>query len=252
VDLATASPDLAAAADARTAQEDLQRRLLGQRHDLAVLLGLSPDAAFTLVASQPLPPIDAQAIRRAAADVQQRRPDLVALQLGYQSQEATLRAEVLAQFPMLSVGYAASQDNSRVRNGGPAVTIDLPIFNRNQGNIAIAKATRQQLHDEYVARLTAANSEITALLDEQLQARAQLAALEPQLPEIQRTAEAANNAWQQHLIDIRSYVDLILTAQNRQAAAITLQQTALEQQVAMDTLLGTGMPASLSKDVIAP
>ena len=41
---------------------------------------------------------------------------------------------------------------------GPQVTLELPIFNQNQGNIAIETATRQQLHDEYAARLTAART----------------------------------------------------------------------------------------------
>jgi len=54
------------------------------------------------------------------------------------------------------------------------------------------------------------------------------------------------------LIDLRTYVDLLVAAQSRQAVAINLQQTVLEQQVAMDTLLGAGLPDSLPQDVIAP
>lgn len=251
-DLTAASPDFVAAADARTSYDDLQRRLLGQQHELAALLGVAADAAIPLPATLNLPAPDADSIRSSAKSIERRRPDLVALQLGYQAQEATLRAAVLAQFPMLSIGYAASQDNSRVRNGGPAITFDLPIFDRNQGNIAIAKATRQQLHDEYFARLTAAHSEVDALLTEQSQARAQLAELLPALPAAIHDADQATSAQQLGLIDLRTYVDLIVAAQSHQAAAITLQQTVLEQQVAMDTLLGTGMPDSLSQDVIAP
>jgi outer membrane protein TolC len=251
-DLTAASPDFVAAADARTSYDDLQRLLLGQHHELAALLGVTADAAIPLPANVDMPLADADSIRASAQGIEHRRPDLVALQLGYQAQEATLRAAVLAQFPMLSIGYAASQDNSRVRNGGPAITFDLPIFDRNQGNIAIAKATRQQLRDEYLARLTSAHSEVDAMLAEQTQARAQLAVLLPLLPAAIHDADQATNAQQQGLIDLRTYVDLLVAAQSRQAAAITLQQTVLEQQVAMDTLLGTGMPDSLSQDVIAP
>ena len=251
-DLAVASPDFVAAADAQTAYDDLQRRLLSQHHDLAALLGLAADAPIPLPTALELPAADDQRIRTSAQDIQRRRPDLVALQLGYQVQEATLRGAVLAQFPVFSLGYAASQDNSRVRNGGPAVTFDLPIFDRNQGNIAIAKATRQQLRDEYTARLASARGEIDAMLTEQSQARAQLAELLPTLPAAIHDAAQATSAQQQGLIDLRTYVDLLAAAQSRQAAAITLRQTVLEQQVAMDTLLGTGMPDSLSQDVIAP
>jgi len=251
-ELAAASPDFLAAADARTAYDDLQRRQLGQHHALAALLGLAADAPLRLPTTLELPATDAERIRTSAQSIERRRPDLVALQLGYQAQEATLRAAVLAQFPMFSLGYAASQDNSRVRNGGPAITFELPIFDRNQGNIAIAKATRQQLRDEYVARLASAHSDIDAMLTEQIQARGQLAELLPLVPTAVHDAEQASSAQQLGLIDLHTYVDLLVAAQSRQATVIILQQTVLEQQVAMDTLLGIGMPDSLSQDVIAP
>ena len=251
-DLATAAPDLAAVADAQAASDDLQRRLLGQRHELAALLGLSPDAVVPLPTRLDLPAPDMTEIHQQMETLQRRRPDLVALQLGYQAQEATLRAAVLAQFPTLSFGYSASQDNSRVRNGGPAISFELPIFDRNQGNIAIAKATRQQLHDEYRDRLNAAHGEIDAMLAEQVQARAQLAALQPPLRGATNDVAHAEHAWQAGLIDLRGYVDLVAAAQSRQSAAIALEQAVLEQQVAIDTLVGAGMPASLPQDVIAP
>lgn len=251
-ELAGASPELAAAAEARAALDDLQRRLLGQRHELAALLGLSPEAAIPLRSSLDIPPLDIGAVRLAAETIQQRRPDLVALQLGYRAQEASLRAAVLAQFPGLSLGYDASQDNSSVRNGGPAITLELPVFDRNQGNIATARATRQQLHDEYLGRLNAARNEIVALLAEHTQARVQLAALQQPRREAMHAAAQADSAWQDGLIDIRSYVDLTLASQTRQSAAIALEQALLEQQVALDTLVGAGMPRSLPQDVIAP
>jgi outer membrane protein TolC len=251
-ELSTASPDLLAAAQARASLDDLQRKLLSQQHALAALLGLAADAAIPLQSTLDINAPDAAAVRESAASIERRRPDLVALQLGYQSQEANLRAAVLAQFPALSLGYDASQDNSRVRNGGPAITLDLPIFDRNQGNIAIQKATRQQLHDEYIARLGTAHREIHALLSEQTQLQAQLAALQPQLPRTLRNAAQATTAWQHGLIDSRSYLDLVSAAQTRQSSVISLEQAMLEQQVALNTLLGTGMPNSLTQDVIAP
>jgi len=103
-----------------------------------------------------------------------------------------------------------------------------------------------------VARLSSARGDIDALLTEQSQARAQLAKLLPALPAAAHDAGQATSAQQLGLIDLRTYVDLLVAAQSRQAAAITLQQTVLEQQVALDTLLGTGMPDSLPQDVIAP
>ena len=41
----------------------------------------------------------------------------------------------------------------------------MPIFNRNQGKIAIEKATRKRLFDEYAARLFEAVSRIYKLTE---------------------------------------------------------------------------------------
>lgn len=249
-ELAANAPLLAASADTRGAFDDAQRTLLANRHALNALLGLAPDVPVTLDLQLDLPAIDAAAVRESARDLQRRRPDLVALQLGYQSQEAHLRAAVLAQFPVLSFGYQATQDNSRVRNRGPSLNFDLPIFNHGQGDIAAETATRQQLRDEYIARVVAAKGELEAMLSEQMQTRAQHAAFAAQLAQADRAANAAGAAYAQGNLDLRSYVDLATAAATRHAAAITLQQRLDEQQVAIAALLGAGMPTTLPKDVI--
>ena len=60
---------------------------------------------------------------------------------------------MLGQFPKVSLGFNRANDTSNVHTFGFGVTVDLPIFDHNQGAIATAKATRQQLYDEYVDRL---------------------------------------------------------------------------------------------------
>jgi outer membrane protein TolC len=252
IDRLTVASDLAAAADARTAVHDLQRRQLDQQQQLAALMGLKPEVAVPLAV--PLTPadLDAASVRQDADSISRRRPDLVALQLGYRAQEATLRAAVLAQFPPLSIGYDASQDNSRVRNGGPAVSFALPIFDRNQGNVAVTKATREQLHQEYTVRMATSRDEVDALLDQYAQLQRQRQALVPAQDDAVRAAAQARRAWQDGLVDMRNYVDLEVAALNRQAALVAIEQTMLEQQAAVELLVGRGMPTSLEQDVIAP
>ena len=53
-----------------------------------------------------------------------------------------------------------ASDNSNIRSVGLGVSIDLPIFDRNQGAIATETATRQKLFDEYTARVFEARSDI--------------------------------------------------------------------------------------------
>jgi outer membrane protein TolC len=252
VERVTAAPDLAAAADGRATLNDLQRRRLDSQQQLAALMGLKPDVIVPL--ASPLPPanLDTASIREQADTISRRRPDMVALQLGYRAQDASLRAAVLAQFPPLSIGYNASQDNSRVRNGGPAVSFSLPIFDRNQGNVGIASASRDQLHQEYTTRLATSRDDVDALLTQYAQLDTQRKAMLPATSDAQRAAAQAQRASQNGLIDLRTYADLHVAAINRQMALIATEQAMLEQQAALELLVGRDMPTSLDQDVIAP
>lgn len=93
-----------------------------------------------------------------------RRLDLAALRRGYQSQDATLRAAIAGQFPAITIGIDRARDTSDINTLGGGVTMSLPVFNHNQGRIAIARATRRLLFRTYVARLYAARAEIHRLL----------------------------------------------------------------------------------------
>jgi len=53
--------------------------------------------------------IDVNAIEQVLASLPDRHPDLIALQLGYQSQEEKVRGAILAQFPLLSLGISGGR-----------------------------------------------------------------------------------------------------------------------------------------------
>ena len=61
---------------------------------------------------------------------------------GYRGQEVRLRAGILQQFPKINIGFLRAGDNTNVITTGFGVTIDLPLFDRNQGAIAVEDATR--------------------------------------------------------------------------------------------------------------
>lgn len=123
-----------------------------------------------------------------------------------------------------------------------SVSLTLPLFDRNQGNIAIERATRQQLHDEFSARLAAADSEVLALLADQALLRNQYAGKLVQLAELERSARSADGAYRAGDLDERSYVDLISARNAKQQEVLTMEQSLLDQQVAIATLTGAGMP----------
>jgi outer membrane protein TolC len=235
-------PDLGAAAALRKQLDDLQRLQLTRARDLKVLLGLSPLAELPLAMHADLPVVDAAAVDQAMASLADRRPDLVALQLGYGAQEEKVRGAILAQFPLFALGVSGGRDTSDVRTLGPQVTLDLPLFDRNQGNIAIARATRQQLHDEFSARLATARAQVQSLLADMLVLQSQLATKAPQLGELDRIAQRAQGAWQSGDLDERSFVDVLSARSAKQQEILAIEQALLEQQIAVATLIGAGLP----------
>ena len=240
--LGTIAPDIAARQSARNQINDIQRVLLSRRHQLAALLGLQPDAPLPLTAAPDLPPYDPAAILEALPELANRRPDLIALQLGYRAQDGKVRAAILEQFPNLTFGITGGSDNSNVRNVGPQITLELPIFNHNQGNIAIERATREQLHAEYAARLAAAGGQIRAALSEIELLQDQLVGLRAELPGLQRAASLAEAAFNAAAIDDRSYGDLVSARYAKEQELVVTEQSLLDQQVALATLTGAGMP----------
>jgi len=240
--LSTVAPDLAAYNETQKDLYDLERDLEDKRHDLDALLGLAPEVMVPLQTQLQVLQVDSKAVMAALADLADRRPDLIALQLGYRSQDEKFRGAIVGQFPALTFGPTYSRDTSDVRTFGPNLTMDLPIFDRNQGNVAIEKATREQLRAEFNARLEAAHGEVLASLATQRLIARQLAEERAELPVLQGFANQAQNAMNAGNIDERAYVDLISANYAKKRTVLQFEQLLLEQQVAIATLIGAGMP----------
>src|SRR6202030_814882 len=127
--LATLSPVLVAVGDIQKTYDDLERLQLSRRHQLNALLGLAPDAKLAVAASTDAPIIDPASIRRQLSTLADRRPDLIAFQYGYRSEDAKVRQAILSQFPNLSVGISSvgTGPTATTLTFGPQLTVDLPI-----------------------------------------------------------------------------------------------------------------------------
>jgi len=240
--LATLAPDIAALADARKRLDDAGRAQAARRRDLAVLVGLAPSVPLALAGDAHLPPIDAASVRARLADLPNRRPDLIALQLGYRAQEATLRAAVLAQFPALTLGPAYARDTGGVRSAGPQIAMDLPVFDRNQGAVAEERATRERLRAEFEARLVAARAEVESLLAGHADAQRQVDTQRALLAQIEPAVQRAGAALATGDLDARSYVDLASARNAKRQDVLVLERLLDEQRVAIGALVGDGMP----------
>jgi len=242
--LSAAVPDLAALSDLDKTIAEMDRQQQTRRHGLDALLGLDPGVELRLAADIGLPPLDPAAIERQLPLLPDQRPDLLALQLGYAAEEEKLRGAILAQFPALAIGVLGGSDTTAVLSAGPSVTLDLPIFNHNQGNIAIERASRRKLRDEFTARLTAAVSEVKILLAAQNLIGRQLAAAKARLPQAEAAASNAEAAYRAGNLDERGYVDLVTALLTQRQNIVLLEQALLEGRVAIAALVGAGMPAA--------
>jgi len=210
--------------------------------DLDALLGLQPGVRPLLSPEIHIPAVTADEVARLLATLPQRRPDLIALQLGYQSGEANLRAAVLGQFPALTLGPNYGNDTSRVQSFGPAASIALPLFNRNRGQVAIQRATREQLRAEYAARLATAEGGARALLANLGLLQRQLEAARTGLAQAEALAANADRALRAGLLDELSYVQLVSARLGKERQVIGLEQQVSDQRTTLATLLGIGLP----------
>jgi outer membrane protein TolC len=244
ITLTMVAPDRTALQAARTALDTFDQKRLTLQHQLNALLGLRPDAVVPLATAPNLPPFDPVAVRADLSGLPNRRPDLLALRLGYAAADENVRQAILSQFPNLILGGGTNSDNAKVINAGPNVSLGLPIFDRNQGNIAIANATRAQLQAEYAARLAAATGEVGALLSEAEQLSQQLAVTRRDLPAARAAAQHAQAAFAASNLDERSYVDLISNRFTKEEEVASMETALLDRQIAIQTLIGAGLPTA--------
>jgi len=120
------------------------------------------------------------------------------------------------------------------------LTVDLPFFDRNQGQIALGSATRQQLFDEYVARVAEARADVMRILSDLAILRTQLQTIDAGLPELDRLGAALDQAMQSRNADAAAWRDAHGTLLTRRAERAKMQEDILELGVALE--IATGRP----------
>jgi outer membrane protein, heavy metal efflux system len=238
--LAAQAPLAAAQARAENSLVTLKLGRLKNWQALDGLLRLDPDVRFRIArpALGPLPKnIDAQ-----LADLPQRRPDLTALQLGYNSAEEDVRAAILGQFPALTLGASYNKDTSDVVTAGPTFDLGLPVFDRNQGQIAKTAATRILLRAQYQARLDSAVANVRALVAQIRQLSADLVTARSAAATAQSLATTARQAYLQKNLDQRTVTDYETTALERRLEVITIERQINEDKIFVAVELGLGLP----------
>jgi outer membrane protein, heavy metal efflux system len=134
----------------RTRKDEVQARV-----DLAASMGVPVDALRGIdISFRSMAKVDAglysEEIRREAL---LNRADILAKLAEYEAAQASLRLEIARQYPDIHLGpaYAWDQGDNEWSLGA---ALTLPVFNRNQGPIAEARARRKEKAAEFIALQT--------------------------------------------------------------------------------------------------
>jgi outer membrane protein TolC len=218
---------------------DIRQRLEQERLGLNRILGFPPSSKIPLRREMTLPQFKIlPSLEDIMKELENRRLDLLALRQGYQSQEARLRAAVRAQFPDISIGLAHARDTSDVITTGFSVSIGLPFFDRNQGNIAIETASRKQLYDEYMDRVFQARADTAGILADFKAVEEQVDAADRAVQTLEKLVSVSYDGFLEGNIDALTYyneVDMLTTSR---LDALKLQQNLVDLHVALEITAG--------------
>jgi outer membrane protein TolC len=232
-----------ASQDSRATMLALDQEFEKQRLGLNKILGVQPETIVTLREGFTLPTRLASPDERGLFDgLESHRLDLLGLQQGLESQDATVRAAVLAQFPKVSAGFVKASDTTNVHTTGLIVAIDVPILDRNQGVIATERATRQRLRDEYNQRVFEARSDIATAIADIRSLGQQIAAAEEALPLLEKLVASAQTAIEQGNADVLSYYTARSNLLQKRIQLIKLQEQLLEAHTALEIGSGRYLP----------
>lgn len=234
----------------RTSVLDISKQLKQERLALNSVLDFPPDHIVSLKKDIILPSPEAlPTLEEIMEGLESRRLDLLAFRMGYQSQEAIFRAAVRAQFPRISIGPTHLRDTGDVVTTGFAVSISLPFFDRNQGHIAIEKATREQLFDEYLNRIFEARAQAASILANMRSLKKQIEAEEKTIMSLKKLVQTSYNSFLEGNIDALSYYNELDRLFSKQLDVLKLKQDIADSGIALEITAGEYLGQLYGKEV---
>lgn len=217
----------------------LKLQIKQQQQQLNRAMGLKPHEVVNLqqdielVAAMNAPAYDA-----LIHNVENRRLDLMALKRGYESQEERLHIAVMQQFPQISIGFNSARDNSNLYTMGFGVSMTVPIFDRNQGQIALDRATRQQLFDQYTSRLFQARADIAELLVTIASINKQIQSVRHAIPDLANLVNAYQSGIENGQVDVFNYYVAWNSLTDKKIDLLNLELQLVQAGIALEVASG--------------
>ncbi|WP_031436736.1 TolC family protein [Methylobacter tundripaludum] len=217
----------------------LKLQIKQQQQRLNRAMGLKPHEVVNLQQDIELvTAMNAPAYDALIHNVENRRLDLMALKRGYESQEERLHIAVMQQFPKISIGFDPARDNSNLYTMGFGVSMTLPIFDRNQGQIALDRATRQQLFDQYSSRLFQARADIAELLVTITLINKQIQSVHHAIPDLANLVKAYQSGIENGQVDVFNYYVAWNNLTDKKIDLLTLELQLVQAGIALEVASG--------------
>ncbi len=218
---------------------NLKKQANQQRLMLNQLLGVPTQTQIILQKGIDVPiAFEPPTMDKLLDGLEERRLDLVALRHGYESQEASIRAAILSQFPNIQIGPTGTSDAGGFYSAGIGISMSLPIFNRNQGTIALKKATRKQLSDAYINRVFLARSNIGKILANIHWLNQQIQTAQKAQPILQKLVESLHSALNENQANIVSYYTALTNLTAKRIQTLKLKQQLMNAIIALEVASG--------------
>jgi outer membrane protein TolC len=239
--LITASDTIATRAmqsDLKTRWQTLDEQIQLQQEKLKRLLGLSAQETISFEIIKPILTNSIPNYWQLINNLSQQRLDLLALQQGYQAQDEQVRVAILQQFPKINIGLTHSKNNSDYYTMGAGISLSLPVFDQNQGAIAIATANRQMLFDEYTNRDFQTKADIAQLLITIDAINKEITLSNTALADLEDLVNNYTAALKQGQLDNATYYSAWHKLNDKKVDLLTLQLHLIEARVALETTTG--------------
>jgi outer membrane protein TolC len=153
---------------AESERADLRARRGEAAARVAAAIGVPAAALDGVVLPSGLDPAQAEPLERVAEPAARRRAmleraDVRQALAEYAASEAALKLELARQYPDVRLGPTYQFDQGQ-NEWGVALTVDLPLLNRNEGPIAEAAAARDEVAARFLATQAGALAEVEQVL----------------------------------------------------------------------------------------